>query len=212
MLRAAFALKLCTDTLSELCFSASFSEAIGCWLLATLDANWTLCIHCGFFLSSFSAVLALDFTGPVVSVLDGDTIESAQHPPERVRLSGIDCSEKGQASRQQCQAGYVSLVFGKQVCSRPLAKTSTSAPLPMCSCRMAPTSITRWITKRCSAQDERAVCLHLRQGTPPRSTLRALGTPRGGRADRVRLVWVYAHRCGHTTADAILNDLPRRHL
>ena len=29
----------------------------------------------GFFISSFSAVLALDFTGPVVSVLDGDTIE-----------------------------------------------------------------------------------------------------------------------------------------
>jgi len=28
----------------------------------------------GFFISSFSAVLALDFTAPVVSVLDGDTI------------------------------------------------------------------------------------------------------------------------------------------
>ena len=29
----------------------------------------------GFFISSFSAELASDFTGPVVSVLDGDTIE-----------------------------------------------------------------------------------------------------------------------------------------
>ena len=29
----------------------------------------------GFFISTFSAVLALDFSGPVVSVLDGDTIE-----------------------------------------------------------------------------------------------------------------------------------------
>jgi micrococcal nuclease len=39
-----------------------------------------------------------DFTGPVVSVLDGDTIEVLhnQHP-ERIRLSGIDCPEKGQA-------------------------------------------------------------------------------------------------------------------
>jgi len=33
-----------------------------------------------------------DFTGPVVSVLDGDTIDvlHIQHP-ERIRLSGIDC-------------------------------------------------------------------------------------------------------------------------
>ena len=28
-----------------------------------------------------------------------------------------------------------------------------------------------------------------------------------GRADHVRLVWVYAHRCAHTTADAILGDI-----
>ena len=52
----------------------------------------------GFFISSFSAVLALDFTAPVVSVLDGDTIEVLHNThPERVRLSGIDCPEKGQA-------------------------------------------------------------------------------------------------------------------
>ena len=52
----------------------------------------------GFFISSFSSVLASDFTSPVVSVLDGDTIGVLhnQHP-ERIRLSGIDCPEKGQA-------------------------------------------------------------------------------------------------------------------
>ena len=38
-----------------------------------------------------------DFTGPVVSVLDGDTIEVLHNTsPERIRLSGIDCPEKGQ--------------------------------------------------------------------------------------------------------------------
>ena len=39
-----------------------------------------------------------NFTGPVVSVLDGDTIEVLhnQHP-ERMRLSGIECPEKGKA-------------------------------------------------------------------------------------------------------------------
>jgi len=38
-------------------------------------------------------------TGPVVSVLDGDTIEVLyNHHPKRIRLSDIDCSEKNQAS------------------------------------------------------------------------------------------------------------------
>ena len=39
-----------------------------------------------------------DFTGPVVSILDGDTLEVPhnQHP-ERIRLSRINCPEKGQA-------------------------------------------------------------------------------------------------------------------
>ena len=40
-------------------------------------------------------VCAADFSGPVVSVLDGDTLEVLHdHHPERIRLSGIDCPEK----------------------------------------------------------------------------------------------------------------------
>src|SRR5262249_43842576 len=39
-----------------------------------------------------------DFTGPVISILAGDTIEVLHNThPERIRLSGIDCPEKGQA-------------------------------------------------------------------------------------------------------------------
>ena len=38
----------------------------------------------GFFICSFSAVLALDFTGLVVSVLDGDTLEAASPPVEKL--------------------------------------------------------------------------------------------------------------------------------
>ena len=59
----------------------------------------TFCVSAvGLFISSFSAVLALDFSGPVVSVLDGDTIEVLHNThPERIRLSGIDCPENGQA-------------------------------------------------------------------------------------------------------------------
>jgi endonuclease YncB( thermonuclease family) len=48
----------------------------------------------GFFISSFSAVLALDFTAPVVSLLDGDTIEVLHNTrAARIRLSGIDSPE-----------------------------------------------------------------------------------------------------------------------
>ena len=39
-----------------------------------------------------------DFSGPVVSVLDGDTLEVLHNNhAERIRRSGIDCPEKGQA-------------------------------------------------------------------------------------------------------------------
>ena len=45
---------------------------------------------------SLGSALAADFSGSVVFILDGDTIEVLhnQHP-KRIRLSGIDCPEKG---------------------------------------------------------------------------------------------------------------------
>ena len=52
---------------------------------------WVVLATLGFFVSSFSAVLALDFTAPVVSLLDGDTIEVLHN----TRLNSIDCPEKG---------------------------------------------------------------------------------------------------------------------
>jgi endonuclease YncB( thermonuclease family) len=60
-----------------------------------------LLIACLTVLLSASSIFAgptfADFLGPVVSVLDGDTIEVLHNTrPERVRLSGIDCPEKGQ--------------------------------------------------------------------------------------------------------------------
>ena len=61
-------------------------------------------------------VCAADFSGSVVSVLDGDTIEVLhnQHP-ERIRLSGIDCPEKGQAYGNNTKQATSVLVFGKEV-------------------------------------------------------------------------------------------------
>jgi len=67
-------------------------------------------------LAGLSYGLAAEFTGEVVSVLDGDTIEVLhnQHP-ERIRLSGIDCPEKGQAFGQKAKQAASALAFGKNV-------------------------------------------------------------------------------------------------
>ena len=57
-----------------------------------------------------------DFTGPVVSVLDGNTIEVLHNThPERVRLSGFDCPEKGQTYGQKAKHAASALVLGKEV-------------------------------------------------------------------------------------------------
>jgi endonuclease YncB( thermonuclease family) len=54
-------------------------------LLAYLLVPWSIA----------TSAIAADFTGPVVSVLDGDTIEVLHNQRhERIRLSGIDCPEK----------------------------------------------------------------------------------------------------------------------
>ncbi|MFI5247611.1 MAG: thermonuclease family protein [Nitrospirales bacterium] len=52
-----------------------------------------------------------DFSGPAVSILVGDTLE-IQHSehPERIRLSGIDCPEKGQAYGKRAKQAASQLV------------------------------------------------------------------------------------------------------
>ncbi|MBK5281712.1 MAG: thermonuclease family protein [Nitrospiraceae bacterium] len=61
-------------------------------------------------------VYAADFSGPVVAVLDGDTLEVLNgHHAERIRLQGIDCPEKGQAFGQRAKQAASELVFGKKV-------------------------------------------------------------------------------------------------
>ena len=63
-----------------------------------------------------TAVFAADFTGPVVSVLDGDTIKVLHNQrPERIRLKGIDCPENGQAYSRKAKQAASALVFGKNV-------------------------------------------------------------------------------------------------
>ena len=66
----------------------------------------------GFFIPSFSAVLASDFTDNVAGILGSDTLEVLhnQHP-ERIRLSGIDCPEKAQAYGKKAKQAASTLAF-----------------------------------------------------------------------------------------------------
>ena len=57
-----------------------------------------------------------DYSGPVVSVLDGNTIEVLHNThPERIRLNGIDCPEKGQAYGRRAKQAASIVAFGKEV-------------------------------------------------------------------------------------------------
>jgi len=63
-----------------------------------------------------TVILAAEFSAPVVSVLDGDTIEILHRKhPERIRLNGIDCPEKGQPYGKKAKQAASALVFGKEV-------------------------------------------------------------------------------------------------
>lgn len=64
-----------------------------------------------------SPVLAFaSFTGPVVSVFGGDTLQvlNGRHA-NRIRFSGIDCPEKGQAFGRKARHAASALAFGKEV-------------------------------------------------------------------------------------------------
>jgi micrococcal nuclease len=88
--------------------------------------GWSLRVgrltHICFCVALLSALLCLtgpafaEFTGKVVRVLDGDTLEILHNRhPERIRLSGIDCPEKGQAYGNNAKQAASELVYGKEV-------------------------------------------------------------------------------------------------
>ena len=61
-------------------------------------------------------VVAVDFTGRVVGIIDGDTIEVLNgHHADRIRLNGIDYPEKGQAFGKRAKQAASALTFEKEV-------------------------------------------------------------------------------------------------
>lgn len=68
------------------------------------------------FLLLATSAFAADFTGQVVGVIDGDTIDVLHNgKAERIRLTGIDCPEKGQAFGKKAKQAASELAFGKEV-------------------------------------------------------------------------------------------------
>jgi len=64
--------------------------------------------------------IAAEFTGKVVGVIDGDTIEVLHNAQaERIRLNGIDCPEKRQPFGKKAKQFTSTLVFGKDVRVKP---------------------------------------------------------------------------------------------
>src|SRR5437016_6729599 len=77
-------------------------------LLATLQQGPAKC--------ACTPAMAGEFSGKVVRVIEGDTLEVMHKgEAERVRLNGIDCPERGQAYGSQAKKFTSQRVFGKQV-------------------------------------------------------------------------------------------------
>ena len=94
------------------------------------------------------ALAVADFSGPDVSVLDGDTIEVLHNSPLNASASAASTARrKVKPSATERSRPLLISLSGTKSRSRLTATTSTSAPWPMCSCRMAPTSITSWSSK-----------------------------------------------------------------
>jgi endonuclease YncB( thermonuclease family) len=67
-------------------------------------------------LLSISPSRATEFTGRVVSIKDGDTIEVLHNRrADRIRLTGIDCPEKKQAFGQRAKQATSTMSFGQTV-------------------------------------------------------------------------------------------------
>lgn len=67
--------------------------------------------------------LAGSWTGDVVRIIDGDTLEVVGScGPVRVRLFGIDCPERGQPFAQAATAKAVELAGGQRVTVHPTTK------------------------------------------------------------------------------------------
>ncbi len=81
-----------------------------------MNVSFVVCTIGSVLILLVPSLATASFSGPVVSVLDGDIIEVLHNThPERVSLSGIDCPEKGQPFGDRAKQAVSALVFGRDV-------------------------------------------------------------------------------------------------
>lgn len=67
-------------------------------------------------LMTMTSEACADFTGPVISVLNGDIVLVLPHKKaEHIRLQGMDCPEKAQAFGQRTEQATSSMSFSKTI-------------------------------------------------------------------------------------------------
>lgn len=82
----------------------------------TYKRNYGITLFLIFLFLAWSAAAFADFSGKVVAVKDGDTLEVMKEGVAvQIRLYGIDCPEKGQAFGQRAKKFASDLAFGKTV-------------------------------------------------------------------------------------------------
>lgn len=70
--------------------------------------------------SDLNGFASVSWSGSVVGVVDGDTIDVLHNRhAERIRLSGIDCPEKGQSFGKVARLATSTFVFGRIVTIKP---------------------------------------------------------------------------------------------
>ncbi len=97
------------------------------------NATWTVLAGCAI-LSGLAAVPAAatleEFSGEVVEVKDGDTLEVLRNGLEvEIRLAGVDAPEAGQAFGKLARDGLAHAVLGKVVDVRVLGRDLDTCPL-----------------------------------------------------------------------------------
>jgi hypothetical protein len=100
-------------------------------------------VHPGAF--PWAALVHQGFTVQVVAVLDGDTTKSyTVNTLNSFASAGLTVQRRAKPMARTPSKPRQHSCTGKKSSFRLTASTSTGAPLPMCSCLMAPTSTTRW--------------------------------------------------------------------
>ena len=107
-------------------------------------AVWPFLLDILFITSAFAA----DFSGSIVAVLDTIDVLHNAHP-ERIRLSGIACPEKGQAYGMRAKQAASALVFGKEVTLQMHGHDRAGRTIP-CQCASA-----RWDPRQSHAGQKR---------------------------------------------------------